>query len=366
MCKMWISPGFFLFNFLKSSFFVLLGGGSGGGGGGYMFFFLISSMVLGLLNQLLIFSQLYLIELLGLLTGQGLLELWHLIYPRLLTEFGMMVFSTNLSLMEFQVRYLALFLLFSVIDKFEWFWMESLHKNIQLMREFLKAPFLVLHFSYYTLMIFLMIAIYADDATFYSKCDQESDLWQQFQLASELESDLRDTVDWGKKWLVDFKARKTQVVLFDSSNNNGSIDVKMDGSVLEEKSSFKMLGLTFSSKLDWGSYIISIAKTASKKIGALICSMKFLSPEVALYLYKSTICPCMEYCCHIWAGGPSCYLELLDKLQKRICRIDGPSLAASLEPLAYRRNVASLSLFYRYCFSRCSSDLSQLVPLPFS
>ena len=64
---------------------------------------------------------------------------------------------TNLSLMEFQVRYSALFLLFSVIDDFEWFWMESLHKNIQLMREFLKAPFLVLHFSYYTLMTFLMM-----------------------------------------------------------------------------------------------------------------------------------------------------------------------------------------------------------------
>ena len=59
----------------------------------------------------------------------------------------------------------------------------------------------------------------------------------------------------------------------------------MDGSVLEEKASFKMLGLTFSCKLDWGSYIVSIAKTASKKIGVLIRSMKFLSPEVALYLY---------------------------------------------------------------------------------
>ena len=58
--------------------------------------------------------------------------------------------------------------------------------------------------------------------------------------------------------------------------------MKIDRSVLEEKSFFKMLGLTFSSKLDWGSYIISIAKAASKKIGALICSMKFLSPEAAL------------------------------------------------------------------------------------
>ena len=70
--------------------------------------------------------------------------------------------------------------------------------------------------------------------------------------------------------------------------------------------------------------------------------------------------------CHIWAGAPSCYLELLDKLQKQIYRTVGPSLAASLEPLAHRRNVASLSLFYRYYFGRCSSELAQLVPLPFS
>ena len=89
---------------------------------------------------------------------------------------------------------------------------------------------------------------------------------------------------------------------------------------------------TLYSKLDWGSYIVSVAKTASRKIGALIRSMKFLSPEVALYLYKSTIRLCMEYCCHVWAGAPSCYLELLDKLQKWICRTVGPSLATSLEP----------------------------------
>ena len=143
------------------------------------------------------------------------------------------------------------------------------------------------------------IAIYANDTTLYSKCDQASDLWQQLELASELEFDLRDTVDWGRKWLVDFNAGKTLLVSFDRSNNTAAIDGKMDGSVLEEKTSFKMLGLTFSSKLDWGSYIVSIAKTASKKIGILIRSMKFLSPEVALYLYKSTIRLCMEHCCHV-------------------------------------------------------------------
>ena len=173
-------------------------------------------------------------------------------------------------------------------------------------------------------------------------------------------------MDWGRKWLVDFNARKTQLVSFDWSNNNGSIDVKMDGSVLEEKSSFKMLGLTFSSKLDWGSYIISIGKTASKKIGALIRSIKFLSPKVALYFYKSIIQPCIEYCCHAWGGAPSCYLELLDKLQNWICRTIGLSLAASLQSLAHRQNVASWSLSHRYYFCRCSCELAQLIPLPYS
>ena len=94
--------------------------------------------------------------------------------------------------------------------------------------------------------------------------------------------------------------------------------------------------------------------------------MKFLSPEVALYLYKSTIQPCMEYCCHVWAGACSCYLELLDKLQKQMCRTVGSSLTACLESLAHPQIVASLSLFYRYYFGRCSSELAQLVPLLYS
>ena len=79
-------------------------------------------------------------------------------------------------------------------------------------------------------------------------------------------------MDWGRKSLADFNAGRTQLVSFYQSNNTDTIDVKMDESVLEEKSTFTILGLTFSSKLDWG-YIISIAKSGSKKIGALICSI---------------------------------------------------------------------------------------------
>ena len=109
-----------------------------------------------------------------------------------------------------------------------------------------------------------------------------------------------------------------------------------------------MLGLTYSSKLGSGSYFISTAKSVSKKIGALIPSIKFISPEVVLYRYKSTKQLYMEYCCHAWAVAPSCYLELSDKLQKRICRAVGPLLAVSLEPLVHRQNVANLRLFYMF------------------
>ena len=139
----------------------------------------------------------------------------------------------------------------------------------------------------------------------------------------------------------------------------------MAGSVSEEKSYFKMLELTFSSKLE-SPLTLSLLVKLSEKTGALIRSMKFLSLEVALYLYKSTIQPCMEYCYHVWTSAASCYLEFLDKLQKGICRTVSPSLAASLEPLAHCQSVASLSLFYMYYFGRCLSELAELVPFPYS
>ena len=74
----------------------------------------------------------------------------------------------------------------------------------------------------------------------------------------------------------------------------------------------------------------------------------------------------MKYCCHVWAGAPSYYFELLDKLQKRTRRAVCPSLAASLEPSAHRQNVTSLSFFCRCYFGRCSSELVEVVPLPYS
>ena len=109
-------------------------------------------MVLGLLDQLQFFSQLYLMKLLGLLTGVGLLELWHLICQGF--QQGFVCLSSSKS---YGISGQIFGLIFSVIDSFEWFWMKSLHKNIKFMLEFPKAPVLVPQFSYYTLMTFLTI-----------------------------------------------------------------------------------------------------------------------------------------------------------------------------------------------------------------
>ena len=121
--------------------------------------FFISSMVSGLLNQMKIFWQLYMIKLLGFFNRSGATQAVALDIFKAVNRLSRLVFFTNVSLFEFQVRYLLGFLFgfASVVDSFEWFWMGSLYKNIQSLVKFIRAPLLVLDFSYYTLMTFLMM-----------------------------------------------------------------------------------------------------------------------------------------------------------------------------------------------------------------
>lgn len=128
----------------------------------------------------------------------------------------------------------------------------------------------------------------------------------------------------------------------------------------------QMLGLSFSSKLDRVSHVVSIAKTASRKFGALIRFMTFFSSAVALCYYKSTKSPCMEYCCHAWACDPIFLLNMSGKLHKRVCSSVDSTLVTSLKPLTHRKNEASLSRFYRYYFIWCTSEIIELVPPPYS
>ena len=113
--------------------------------------------------------------------------------------------------------------------------------------------------------------------------------------------------------------------------------------------------------MDWKPQ--SIAKAASRSVGSLYRAQHFLTPESILYLYKSTILPCKEYCSHIWGGAPRSHgLDMLDRVQKRVVCLVGSGLSSDLQALSRRRDVASLSLFFNYYYEICSSELAGLVP----
>ena len=300
-------------------------------------------------------------ELLGLSTGLRLLKLLHLIYPRLLTRFDMLFFFSNVSLMEFLVRYLALFLLFSIIDGFEWFWMENLHKKIESMLEFLKALFLVLGFSYYTLKTFLMMLYVI--------------LLDILMILLSTLSVIRHLICGNyQSWLLNLNL--IYEALWAGAWSGFLI------SVLEKLNWFNLTGLITLVLLMWKWMGLFLRKNHLWRcwgwlsllnwIGALTLSLllklppRKLEPWFVLWSFLLLRLLCISIYLwfgrawntgDVWAGAPSCYLEFFDKLQSRY---------AGLLVLHLLPNIANLSLFYSCYFGRCSSELVQLVPFTYS
>jgi len=206
------------------------------------------------------------------------------------------------------------------------------------------------------------LAIYADDTTIYSPLESSVDLFDRVELAGELELDLRTVVEWGEKWLVSFNAAKTKLLSVNRFKEPFLPSVSMNGLQLPESDHAKLLGLTLTNTFSWNQYIEDIARAAARKVGSLYRARGYLTEESIFYLYKATIRPCMEYCCHIWAGASRESLNLLDRIQKRISTIVGPIFSSRLQSLSHRRNVSSLSLFYKYFHGHCSNELSLLMP----
>ena len=206
-----------------------------------------------------------------------------------------------------------------------------------------------------------LVDIYADDSTLYKSTSSDVD---DTAVASDLTSDLEEVVQWGKRWFVSFNAKKTNLATFHHKRNSPSFSpIQMDNSTLEDAPCLeRLLGLKFTLDLRWNSYILSVAKEASKMVGSFFRSKRYLTPPAILYLYKSQIRPRMEYCCHIWAGASQQALSCLDRVQRRLRYLVGDSLFSSLQPLSHRRNVASLSLLYRYYNGKCSKELHEMVP----
>ena len=137
----------------------------------------------------------------------------------------------------------------------------------------------------------------------------------------------------------------------------------MSGHELDMSSSVTQPGLSVSSNLSWKTHIYSTAKHASQKLDFLSRARGFFSPSQLLTIYKSQICPSLEYCSHVLGGAPRSSLHLLDKVQSKAIRlINNPSLAKSLQSLSHRRLVADPSIFYRYFHGHCSMEIKSIIP----
>ena len=206
------------------------------------------------------------------------------------------------------------------------------------------------------------INIFADDTTNYGVTSKN---YSHDNLCDDLSHDLSEIVKWGNEWLVFFNTLKTNLVSFHHHRSQKFTlpPIFMNDVELEEKSCLdRLIGLKLTSDLKWNAYMVEVTKSVSKMIGSFYRSKKYLTPESILYLYKSQIRPKMEYCCHIWAGSSSTSLSILDRLQRRIKGLIGDELFSTLHALSHRRDVASLSLFYRYFYGKCSDELHSLVP----
>ena len=127
--------------------------------------------------------------------------------------------------------------------------------------------------------------------------------------------------------------------------------------------SINILGPQISSSLSWRDHIVQIAKSASKKLGVLFRCKQYFNSAQLFKLCTGFIHPCLEYCFHIWDSFP--YTSLLNRVESKAIRLIGdPSLTSTLDPLSLRREVASLSLFYRYYFGHCSDELAACIPPP--
>ena len=207
----------------------------------------------------------------------------------------------------------------------------------------------------------------ADDSTlhksssFPSQPSSEARSQSRLSLCDAVNVDLNGISDWGRQNLVNFNASKTNFLPISLSNRPHDFPVTFNNVEIEPLDSVNILGLEINSRLSWRDHIIGLAKSASKKLGILFRCHRYFSSEQLLQIYVGLVRPCMEYCSHIWGG--SSYTYLLDRVESKAYRlINDPLLTARLDTLALRRSVASLSLFYRYFFGHCSSELHHCMP----
>ena len=209
---------------------------------------------------------------------------------------------------------------------------------------------------------------FADDSTLHKsssfQCQPSSNALSQSRLAmsSTINSDLQNISEWGTRNLVIFNTSKTQLLTIALSYTPSNYPIIFEDSEIPPLIFINIFKLQISSSLSWREHIVQIAKSSSKKkLGILYRSKQYFNSAQLFKLYTGFIRPCLEYCSHIWGSSPN--NSFLDRVESKVIRLIGePSLTSTLDPLFFRRKVASLSLFYHHYFGHCSDELAACIP----
>jgi hypothetical protein len=203
-------------------------------------------------------------------------------------------------------------------------------------------------------------------------------------VADSLNDDLKSICAWAEKWLVTYNHTKTEQVTYSRKrdmahyhkvnglNKNGSFNpgpvtcphptLSFSGAVVPQSPQVKIVGLTISYNLTWGTHIMNIHRNANRSLAMLRRARRVLSPPALSTIYKSYIRSQVEYCCPIWMGAANTFIKSLDRIQVRAIRILGDVEGNKLQSLAHRRGVAAMSVFHRLIFRQAPSPLHSLIP----
>ena len=204
--------------------------------------------------------------------------------------------------------------------------------------------------------------LFADDSTLHLTIKNNED---RSPSRDSLQRDLDSVQAWASDWCVIFNASKTEDMIVSRKRNLNHQPLFFMNNRLVPSSDITLLGVTISNTLSWSRNISTIAKKTARRIYILGRTKSLLPLNVRIIVYKSYIRPLMEYASPIWSGAGVSSLRLLDKLQRkalRLLNIDDPR-GAGIQPLAHRRDVASLCVFYRHIFLKPSVELSSLMPV---
>jgi hypothetical protein len=160
---------------------------------------------------------------------------------------------------------------------------------------------------------------------------------------------------------VIFNPQKTHLMLVSLMHDPPPLPLNMNGTPINLTEKLECLGLSISSTLSWREHLMRCVSAAARRLGALFRVARFFSPQQLLKIYRSGIRPCIEYASHVWGGSTSAWLlERVDRRARRLVR--DLELTRELLPLAHRRSVADLTIFFKMFSKITSIEASSLIP----